>query len=332
MNLKTTQGHTIFTGMVAIAAKGFTIDLVDGEYIAVDKKGKQLGTIVGDTVTGDPSFKHTDAGKEFKLADLKPAIDPASLIGKDPTTLSKEELVVLTSYLQGLAGAKAAVDDADDAKASTKEKASEKAGKGKKKAKAKEEVVEETVEEDEDEEEVTIELPDGVETAEDLKKLGVKELYAIIKPAGLEGITSRTKKGELIAAIVEFFEIGEDDEDEEELEGELGEEVTDSDDEESDDDSEEDEEEYDDDEEEDEEEEEDDDDEEEEDEDEEEFEEDEEDDEDEEELTPEDIDNLSSKEEIMEVIREYDIKLPGKKLSVRKVKEFIKEALFGDDE
>jgi hypothetical protein len=365
MQFQTKDGFSVFNGIVAVAKEGFSVVKKGDLFVAVDKKGKELGEIIGETVVGNSDFKHTDAGKKFKLTALVPAIDPAKLIGKDPTTLSKDELVVLTTYLQELAAGKLNVSDKKEAKKEATKAAEEKTGKKLKQKTA-----------------AKVELPDGISTYEDLAALGAKDLWKkIVQPIAeqLEGITSRSKKDDMLEAAAKFFNLTptESDEEEDELEedelptgmadsdeeddeeedydeeeeededdedeDDSEEDDEDSEDEESDDD-EDDEESEDEEEEEDEDEEEDDEDEEEDEEDEDDDEEDEEDededdeddededDEEEDELKPADIDAMESKEEIMAVIRKYKIELPKKKLSVGKVKAFIKQELFGDDE
>jgi hypothetical protein len=328
MKLQTKSGASLFNGLVQKAVEGFSVAKDNGQFVAIsEKSGNPIGVIVGETVTVD--------GKKVKLDSLVPSINPADLVGKDPTTLSKEELIILTEYLQGLAGSKAKVSDSKDATEKTEKAAKKKA----KKAKPEPEV---EVEEEETEEAEKAELPDGIESIEDLDGLKAKELWAIAKPLEIEGITSRSKKDALVEALAEYFDL-EEEEDEEIESDELPEDMQDDEeeyDEEESDDEDEDEEDEDEDEEEDEDDEEEEDDEdesdeEEDDEDEDEEEEDEDYDDDEEEddeLTPEDIDNMETKEEIMAVIKQHKIKLPKKKLSVMKVKKFIKDALFGDDE
>lgn len=319
--LQTKSGVALFTAMVQVAG----VELAkEGAKVVAFLNGEKLGTVQGETVVAD--------GKKLKIESLASAIDPAALVGKDPTTLTQEELIALTTYLQGLAAGKLNVSDKKEAKGKAEKAAEKKTGKK----------VEAPVEEEEETEEA--ELPEGVESIEDLEKMGAKDLWKLAKPLNLEGINSRTKKDDLVEALAEHFglEADEEEEDEDIEEDALPESMTDEDeeeydeDEEDEDDEEEDEDESDD--EEDEEEDEDesdeeDDEEEEDDEDEEDEEEDDEDEEDEDdELTPEDIDAMETKEEIMAVIKKHGIKLPKKKLSVLKVKRFIKEALFGDEE
>lgn len=319
MKLQTKSGIEVFEGKVLVNAKDFTLVKEDDKVYA-EKNGKRLG--LAHTVLAD--------GKKIAVENLVPSIDPADLVGKDPTTLSKDELVVLTQYLQNLTAGKLNVSDKKEAKKKAEKAVEEKTGK--------------KVEEEEE-----AALPEGIESIADLEDMGAKELWKeIVKPIAdqLDGINSRSKKDEMIAAIAEFYDLEdtEADEDDEDLEeDDLPEDLDDSE-EESDEDIEEDEDleedsdeeeeeesEYDEDE--DSEEEDDSEEEEEEEEDEDDYEEDDEEEEDNEdsELTPEDIDNLETKEEIVAIIKKYDLDLPKKKLSVRKVKEFIKNEIFGDE-
>ena len=342
--LQTKSGQKLFSAVIGV--KDVEIHKDEDGFVAV-----QNGAVIPGTVI---KLDHEN------LNDLVPAIDPTKLIGKDPTTLSQDELIALTSYLQSLAAGKLNVSDDKEATSKAEAAAEKKAGKKKKKAAPA--PVEEESDEDEEETESDVALPEGVETYDDLAGLGARELWKIAKPLDLEGINSRSKKDVLVAALAEHFGLTEEDDDDEEedalpaaLSGEEDEEEYDEEDEDDDEDEEEDDEseeddedefEDDEDDEEDEEEEdlddveedededdEDDDEEEDEDDDEEDdFEDDEEDEDDEDELTPEDIDAMETKEEIMAVIRKHDIQLPKKRLNVRKVKAFIKDALFGEEE
>jgi hypothetical protein len=341
MKMKTEKGTTTFTALVAIEKKNVTVEKREGRFYALEN-GEYLGEIVGDHVMGTEG---KNKGVKIALEDLIPSIDGADLVGKDPADMTKEELIAYAEYLQNQAGVKPVAAD--------------------KKAEKKAEKVEAT-------EEITLET---------LKAMKIKPLIEKAKELGIEGITSRSKKDDVIAAIAEKLGLTESDEEEdeeeempkakgkkssskkpvEEDEEEDDEDEDDEDEEESDDeeddsdeedesdeDDEEDEEEDDEEEDEDsddddEEEEDDDEDEEDDDEDDEDEEEEEEDDEndedddeeededdDEDELTPEDIDAIKTKEEIMPIIKQYKIKLPkNQKLKLSEVKKIVKKAIFG---
>lgn len=318
MKLQTKAGVALFSGLVLVQKEGFSVVKQDGGYLAVDAKGKTIGEI-------DPKATLVDdADNEVSLKDLVPAINGADLVGKDPNTLSKEELVVLTQYLQELAGGKVAKSD----------KAEKKSEKVEKKAEAKE--------------------PAGEEktyTREELKAMGAKKLWKdVIQPIvdKLEGITSRSKMDEMIDAYLKFVGAEEeapapvkeekkagkkakkeeqvveeeDDEDDEE----------DEDEEESDEDEDDESDESDEDEDEDEEDDEDseDDSDEDEDDDDEDDEDDEDDDEDEDVWTEEDIDELEDSKEIKLIIKKNGLKLPEDvKPTLKNIRAFLKKKLVG---
>lgn len=328
--LQTKSGLSLFTAMVTVS----NIELQrEGDKVAAFLNGQLIGVVEGETVVAD--------GKKLKLASLKPSINAASLIGKDPTTLSHEELVALTLHLQQLATDK--VGDAPVAeeapKASKKKATAEAETKAKPKAKA---VVEKA------------ELPEGLETYEDLAELGSKELWKdVVKGivSELEGITSRSKKDEMLEAAAKYFgltpadEEEEDEEEEDDLPGSFDSEDDDEDedededeleDEEDDEDEDEEDEDEEDDEDSDDEDEDEDDEDEEEDEDDEDYDEEDEDDDDEDDeaVTPKDVDALfkaGNKKAILDFCKLHEISIPKKKLSADKVKQIIMEALFGDE-
>lgn len=327
--LQTKSGLSLFTAMVTVS----NIELQrEGDKVAAFLNGQLIGVVEGETVVAD--------GKKLKLASLKPSINAASLIGKDPTTLSHEELVALTLHLQQLATDK--VGDAPVAeeapKASKKKATAEAETKAKPKAKA---VVEKA------------ELPEGLETYEDLAELGSKELWKdVVKGivSELEGITSRSKKDEMLEAAAKYFGLTpadeeEEDEEEDDLPGSFDSEDDDEDedededeleDEEDDEDEDEEDEDEEDDEDSDDEDEDEDDEDEEEDEDDEDYDEEDEDedDEDDEAVTPKDVDALfkaGNKKAILDFCKLHEISIPKKKLSADKVKQIIMEALFGDE-
>ncbi len=330
--LKTKSGKELFDAEVLVT--GVTLHKEDGVVVA-KLDGETVGTVVSGTVVF--------AGKEVKISALVGEIDPTTLIGKDPTTLTQEELIALTTYLQQLAaGAAPAPKKEEKAKAKPASKTAP------------------AVEEDEEDEEEGFELPEGLDTYEAIASLGVKELWAKIGKhvAAEAGIKARTPKDEMLEALAEFFgleadeeeeevkpaktkskakaPVVEDEEDDEEFEDEDEEEFDEDEDDidEDEDDIDEDEEDEDDIDEEDEDDI-DDEDEEEFDEDEEEFEDDEDEDEDDDEVTEEDVDALfetGNKAAIVMFCKEHGITLPKKKMSAATIKQIIKDELFGDDE
>lgn len=346
--LKTKSGASIFAGVVAVAKEAFHIVKKGDKFIATTKAGEEIGEIIGETVKISEKSKHTGAGKTVKLANLQGGIDVQSLLGKDPTKLSAEELTALTAYLQELAAGKVAP-------AQEEEEAEEKPAKKKKKAEPVEEVedeeedefedVEGDDDEEEEEDEEKVEAPEGVTNYDELRKLGTKKLWAIAKPLALEGINSRSKLDELAEALAEYFGFAlpgdEEEEEDADIENDSIEDVEDGEEEydeeeDEDDEEEEDEDESDDEDEEDEDEDESDDEEEddEEEDDEDEYDDDEEDEEDEEDddigITPEDVDAMKTKQEIQALMKKHGIKPPtGGKITIGKVKAHIKEQLFG---
>lgn len=326
-NLQSKSGLSLFTALVTVAG----VELQkQGNVIVAFLNGEKLGTVDAETVVAD--------GKKLKVASLKPAIDVTALVGKDPTTLTHEELVQLTLHLQSLASAKVG----------------ENAPVAKSQAKAKDEATEKEVVKVEKKTKKTVvveksELPEGFETYEDLAELGSKELWKdIVKgiASELEGISSRSKKDEMLEAAAKYFGLTpaeEEEEDEEEEEADaLPESMDDEDEEEDEDDDLEDEDEDEDDEDEededsdedDEDEDDDSDEDDDEDEDDEEYDEEDEDEEDEDEVTEKDVDALfkaGNKAAIVEFCRTHGISIPKKKLSADKVKQIIKEALFGEE-
>lgn len=322
--LQTKAGLTVFKAQVVVDG----VELVkEGDKVKAVLNGEVIGSVVGETVVAD--------GKKIKIESLKSAINPADLVGKDPLTLSNEELTALTEYLKDIAAGKITAAPAVEEKPAAKK--DKPAGKKPTKKPAAVEVDEE--EEDEDEE---VSLPEGVETYEDLEGKSTKELWAIAKPLNLEGVNSRSKKNELVAAIAEFFDLeapveeeDEDDIEEDELEEVLDEEEEDFDDDEEEDeeedlDEDEDDEDYDEEDEDEEEEEEDDEDDEDYDEDEE-----EEDEEDDDlDVTEKDIDELfkaDNKEAIVAFCRKHGVTIPKRKLTKQKLKQIIKDQIFGEE-
>lgn len=333
--LQTKSGKTLFNATVEVS--GVELFKQEKDIIAV-LEGVKIGKVTGTTVTTYVADNLKEKTEKVKLTELIPNINPQDLIGKDPNTLSKEELIVLTQYLQDIAAGKVT---------QTKEKSVKKEEKTKPK------------------------LPKGINSYEDLAKLSQKDLWTkVVKPvvSELEGITSRSKKDEMLEAIAKYYglspieeeesllkedklpssfddeediddeddieeeDIEEDDEDEEyeDDDEDIDDEDIEEDDEEEDEyeEDEDDEEEYEDDEDDEE------DDEEDEEDDEEEYEDEDEDDEDEDEVTEEDVDALfesGNKKAIVEFCKKHQIQLPRKKLSAAKVKQIIKDQLFGEE-
>ena len=333
--LKTKSGETVFNAYVE--ATGVELFKEDGKIVA-KFNGKKLG------IVRVPQVKV--GTKEVFISDLVGDIDPTTLIGKDPTTLTQEELIALTTYLQGLAGAQAAatttdVEDEEEVEAKPKSK-------GKAKPSKPAPVVEEDEdeEEEEDEDEEAFELPEGLDTYEAIAALGVKDMWAKIGKhvAAEAGIKARTPKDEMLDAIAEYFDLepADDDEEEEEVKPKakakakakpapVEEEEDDEDDEEFDD---EDEDEFDDEDDDsddiDDEDDDDSDDDEDDDEEEDDF-----DDEDEDGVTEEDVEALFKKNDkaaIVKFCREHGIELPQKKMSAALIKQIILDELFGDDD
>lgn len=336
MKLKTQSGATEFSGLVLVSKEGFSVEKVGNAYIAVDAKGKEIGTVDPETtlVFGD------DEGEEILVKDLIPAISGADLVGKNPNDLSKEELVILTMYLQEQAGAKVAnIADKKAGKATKTDKKAEK------------------------KEEAASAGDRKTYTREELEAMGAKDLWKeVIQPIAdqLEGITSRSKKDEMIAAYLKFIgaeeeapapakeekkaekkgkkapepveeeddEDDEEEEDEEDTDDEEDEDEDDSDDSDDDEDEDDDEEE-DDDEDSSDEDDESDDDEDEDDEDDDEDE--EEDDEDEDDVyTEEDIDELEDAKEIKLIMKKHGLKLPEDvKPTLKNIRAFLKKKLVG---
>lgn len=337
--LKTAKGTKVFTAV--IETQGVTLHKVDGKVLA-----KLDGVTIGEVRVGQVLAN----GKEVKVSALVPEIDVKSLVGKDPLSLTHEELVALTIYLQSQSGAAPAVE-ADEEDEVVEEKPAKSKDKAKKKP-APAPVAEE--DEDEEDEEDAFELPAKYNTYEKVAALGVKAMWAEIGKhiAAEAGIKARTPKDEMLEAIAEYFELEpaeeeeapkakakakskskpapdveeEDDEEDEEDEDDLDDEDEDDfDDEDDDEDDEEDD--FDDEDEEDDEEFDDEDDEDDEDEDDE-----DEDDEEEDEVTEEDVDALfeaGNKAAIVAFCKRYDISLPKKKMNANTIKEIIKDALFG---
>lgn len=337
--LKTKSGASIFAGVVAVAKEAFHIVKKGDKFIATTKAGEEIGEIIGETVKISEKSKHASAGKTVKLANLQGGIDVQSLLGKDPTKLSAEELTALTAYLQELAAGKVAP-------AQEEEEAEEKPAKKKKKAEPVEEVEDEEEDEfedvegddDEEEDEEKVEAPEGVTNYDELRKLGTKKLWAIAKPLALEGINSRSKLDELAEALAEYFGFAlpgdEEEEEDADIENDSIEDVEDGEEEYDEEEDEDDEEEEDEDESDDEDEEEDEEEDDEEEDDEDEYDDDEEDEEDEEDddigITPEEVDALKTKPEIQGLMKKHGIKPPtGGKITIGKVKAHIKEQLFG---
>lgn len=347
--LKTKSGIQLFDAVVE--TEGVTLHKEDGKVVAkID--GVTVGTVRVTQVKAN--------GKEVKVSALIADIDVASLIGKDPLTLSHEELVALTLHLQSLAGGVPATEEDE-----------EEAPKAKTKKKTPAPVVEEDEDDEDEDEDDAFELPAKYNSYEKIAALGVKAMWAEIGKhiAADAGIKARTPKDEMLEAIADYFELepeeeakeeapkskkgsktkpapvveedeDEDDfeeEDEEDEEEELddeddfeeGEEFEDDEDDEEEEfeDEDEDEEDFDD-EEEDEEDDEDDEDEDYDDEDE-----DEEDDEDD--VTEGDVDALfetGNKAAIVAFCKQHGITLPKKKMSANTIKQLIKDALFGEDD
>lgn len=345
--LKSKSGAAVFAGIVAVAKEAFYIVKKGDKFIATTKAGEEIGEIVGETVTISTKTKHASAGKTVKLASLQGGIDAKSLIGKDPTKLSAEELAVLTAYLQELAAGKVAP-------AQEEEEVEEKPAKKKKAAPVEEDEEDEEEdefedvegedddEEEEEDEEEKVAPPKGVTNYDELRKQGTKKLWALAKPLALDGINSRSKLDELAEALAEYFGFAlpgdEEEEDDAEIVNDSVEDVEEGEeeyDEEEDEDEEEEEESDEDEDEEDEDEDESDDEEEDDDEedDEEEYDDDEEDEEDEDDdigITPEEVDALKTKPEIQGLMKKHGIKPPtGGKITIGKVKAHIKEQLFG---
>lgn len=359
MQLKTVSGATVFSAEVITGMNDIEVVKTEEGYFAT-KKNKIVGQIYGNVVIVD--------GEEVKLSELVPSVDMAELLAKNPIDLTKDELILVTHHLKGIAADKLNLPPAPEKTAKT-EKADKKAAKAEAAAPAAPKAEE------------AGDAAEKVYTAAELEKLGAKDLWKqVIQPIAdkLEGITSRSKKDEMIEAYLKFTgqaeeaaeeeqeeapkakgkgkakpapaEEEEDDEEEEEDEESDDDSDEDSDDEEEEDEDsdDEDEEEEDDedsdsddeddedeeeDEEDDEDEESDDDDSDDDDSDEEDDEEEDEDEDEEDELPvikkPADIDDIDSREVLQALIRKHGVKLPkGEKLSVAKVKQLIKDQLF----
>lgn len=336
--LKTKSGITLFTAVLA-AVKGVELHK-DGEIIVAVKDG----VVIGEVETAKTYVAPGSKGKSqaVDLDALIADIDVTALIGKDPLTLTHEELIALTIHLQSSAKAQVPAVEEDEEDEEEEEVVAPKAKTKKKPTPAPVEEEEED-EEDEDEDEA-FELPAKYNTYEKVAALGVKAMWAEIGKniAAEAGIKARTPKDEMLEAIADYFELepeeeaveekpkaktkpksktapvveeDEDDEDEDEDDFEEGEEFDEED--EDEDDFEEDEDEDDDefDEEEDEEDE-------------------DEDEEDEDEVTEEDVDALfaaGSKPAIVAFCKQYDITLPKKKMNANTIKQIIKDALFGEE-
>lgn len=329
--LKTKKGTESFKVLVEIEEA--QIAKQDDAFVAV-YDGTQIPGVVIKAFVGK---------KEVALDSLVGDIDPTTLIGKDPSKMTVDEIAALQAYLADLAKGNAGVKDTEETKKEVKKSAEKKTGK---KA-PKEEPAEDT----------PAELPEGITSIEDLKGMSAKDLWKdVVKPLAdeLDGINSRSKKDDMIEALAAYFNLEDEEAEEEDVETEEDEneaeyeeddaedddeyEDDEDEDEEEEEDSDEDEDEEEDDSEDDEDEEEDeeesDDDDDDEDEDEDAEWDDEEDDEDEDEVTEEDVDNLfkaGNKAAIIKFCKEHGISLPKKKLSAPKVKAIIKEALFGDE-
>lgn len=98
--LSTERGLSSFSGKVTNYVDRFNVAKVNDDYVAYDLEGKRLGVIEATTVTGCRKVKHKDHGRVFKLSGLAPKIDPSKLVSRDPSELSKEQLVALTVYLK----------------------------------------------------------------------------------------------------------------------------------------------------------------------------------------------------------------------------------------
>ena len=312
--LQTKSGEKVFEVLIRVAKAG--IVKKDKNFIAI-VNGEEMPGIVA-KVEG------------HKLAELVPMIDPAALVGKDPTTLTQEELIALTTYLQELAAGKVVKEEVAEEKPAKKKKA--------KPAPVEEEEDEEEEDdfedvegddEEEEDEEEKVAPPKGVKNYDQLRKLGTKKLWAIAKELNLDGINSRSKLDELSAALAEYFGFDlpgdEEEEDDAEIVNDSVEDVEDGEEEYDEEEDEEDESDEDEDEEDEDEDESDDEEEDDEEED------DEEDEDDEDALTEEDIDNLKTKQEIQAVMKKHGIKPPtGGKITIGKVKAHIKAQLFGE--
>lgn len=333
--LKTKSGITLFTAVLAPVA-GVELHK-DGEAIVAVKDGVVIGEVETAKTFVAPGTKGKSAA--VKLEELIADIDVSSLIGKDPTTLTHEELIALTLHLQS--GAAAQVVDEEDEEDDEEEEVVAPKPKAKKKPAPAPVVEDEEDEDEEDEEEDAFELPEGLDTYEAIAALGVKAMWAEIGKhiAAEAGIKARTPKDEMLEAIAEHFglELEEDAEEEEVVAKPAPKgkkkpapvvEEDEDDEDDIDEDEFEDEDEDEDDFDEDEEEEDEEDDEEFEDEDE------DEDDEEEDEVTEEDVDALfetGNKQAIVAFCKQYNITLPKKKMNANTIKQIIKDALFGEE-
>lgn len=178
MQLKTQSGVSLFSCEVIATVSEAELHLIDGKYFA-SKKGKMIGQVYGTLV----SYGEDD---EVKLADLIPSVDMDELLAKNPIELSKEELILVTEHLKALTNAKTGVPAEKPAKADKAEGKKEKAKVA-----------------------ATPSETNGAEyTIAQLEAMGAKELWKnVIQPIAdqLEGITSRSKKDEMIAAYAKLF-------------------------------------------------------------------------------------------------------------------------------
>lgn len=189
--LKTVKGIKLFTATLLPLA-GVELHDQDGVIVAV-KQGVTIGEVESAQTYADPKTKAKSS--PVKLDALIPDIDGAALVGKDPTTLTQQELIALATYLQSLtpaaAGNKATPNDDEPKQKATSSRKQD---------------------EDEDEDDA-FELPEGLETYEAIAALGVKEMWSQIgKHIATEaGIKARTPKEDMLEAIAEFFELQEPD-------------------------------------------------------------------------------------------------------------------------
>ncbi|WP_422661616.1 hypothetical protein ACK8P5_26195 (plasmid) [Paenibacillus sp. EC2-1] len=185
MLLKSKSGVTTFSADVVTSYSDVEIHSIEGKIYAV-KKGKTIGPVFGNFVS--------DESGEIKVSDLVPSVDYAALLAKNPAEMDKEELILLAEHLKNLAAGKLGTD-APAVKEETKSTKADKVA------------------------QAPVSAAKAEYTIEQLEAMGAKDLWKNVIQAivdELPGITSRSKKHEMIEAYALYAGLGAESEEEDE--------------------------------------------------------------------------------------------------------------------